>query len=136
MMTLENGVLHIETRTQTAAMENGRFTSLVSKATGKSYVAAPGGLVGSSILWMNGDCKRLDTGKVEVRLLGEDRAEFIFHSWYGDGVTMVSCHPETGDILVRPGAGSGRVGVKAVNGRLPAFPPNLTPWCPPVRASA
>lgn len=83
MMTLENGVLHIETRTQTAAMENGRFTSLVSKATGKSYVAAPGGLVGSSILWMNGDCKRLDTGKVEVRLLGEDRAEFIFHSWYG-----------------------------------------------------
>ena len=136
MITLENGVLHIETRTQTATMENGRFTSLVSKATGKSYVAAPGGAVGSSILWMNGDCKRLDTGKIEVHLLGEDRAEFVFHSWYGDGVTMVSCHPETGDILVRPGAGSGRVGVKAVQWEIAGISPELNalvPTCQGIR---
>lgn len=93
MMTLENGVLRVETKTQRAVMENGRFTSLVSKATGKTYLAAKGDAVGSSLLWMNGDSRRLDTGTTEVHLMGENRAEFVFHSWYGDGITMVTTDP-------------------------------------------
>ena len=138
MLKLENGVLTIETKTQLATMVNGRFTSLVNKATGEKVLSAAGDAVGSLMQWMNGDIRRLDTGSAEARLLGENRAEFIFHSWYGDGITQVWCDPASGDICVKPGAASGRVGVKAVGWELAGIDRSLkalVPTCQGIKLS-
>lgn len=138
MMKLENGVLTVETHTQMATIVNGRITLLVNKATGKKLIQAPGDTVGSLIQWMNGDIRRLDTGSAEVRLLGENRAEFVFHSWYGDGVTQVWCDKASGDICVKPGAGSSRAGVKAVGWELAGIDTGLkalVPTCQGIKLS-
>jgi len=112
VMKLENNILTVETSTQIATFENGIITSLVSKINGKKYIETDASEVGVHIIWSNGGAKRLDTGSVECHLLSEKRAEFIYHGWYGDGVTYISTDDETGDILIRPSATSGRPGVK------------------------
>ena len=112
IMKLENNILTVETATQTATFENGIITSLVSKINGKKYIETDASEVGVHIVWAGNESMRLNTGSVECHLLSEKRAEFIYHSWYGDGVTYISADDETGDILIRPSATSGRPGVK------------------------
>ncbi|MCL2813705.1 MAG: DUF6259 domain-containing protein [Oscillospiraceae bacterium] len=112
IFTLENNVLTVETSTQTATFENGIITSLTSKITKRKYIETTPSEAGVYVTWSNGGAKRLDTGSVECHLLSEKRAEFVYHSWYGDGVTYISTDEETGDILIRPSATSGRPGVK------------------------
>ena len=109
---LENNVLTVETITQTATFENGIITSLISKITKRKYIETNAAEVGVFVTWSNGGAKHLDTGSVECHLLSEKRAEFVYHSWYGDGVTYICTDDETGDILIRPSATSGRLGVK------------------------
>lgn len=138
MIRLENNVLYLETATQKATMENGRLTSLVSKATKKTYLQASGDAVGTSLLWVNRDRRKLDTGTVEVRLINDNRAQFVFHSWYGDGVTQVWCDDATGDIMVCPNASSGRMGVKAVEWEISGIDMSLkavVPTCQGVKLS-
>ena len=110
---MDGNALAIETRTQSAVFQNGIITSLVSKITNEQYIKTDASEVGVCADWANGDMRRLDTGSVECRILSENRAEFIYHSWYGDGVAYVSADEETGDILVRASATSGRPGLKS-----------------------
>ena len=112
VMKLENNILTVETPTQTATFENGIITSLISKITNKKYIEADASQVGVHVIWSNGGARYLDTGSVECHLLSDKRAEFVYHSWYGDGVTYISTDDETGDILLRPSATSGKPGVK------------------------
>ena len=131
-MKLENNILTVETATQTATFENGAITSLVSKQSGARYIETDSGEVGVSATWAGGETRRLDTGAVECRLLSEKRAEFVYHSWYGDGVTYITSDDETGDILVRPCASSGRPGLKSCNFNIRGIDKNLyalTPSC-------
>ncbi|MCL2775375.1 MAG: DUF6259 domain-containing protein [Oscillospiraceae bacterium] len=110
---LENNILTVETSTQIALFENGAITSLVSKINGRKYIETDASEVGVHIVWSGWEAKRLDTGSVECHVLSEKRAEFVYHSWYGDGVTYISADDETGDILIRPSATAGRPGVKS-----------------------
>jgi len=114
-MKLENNILTVETPTQTATFENGIITSLISKMNGRKYIETDASEVGVSATWAGNETKRLDTGTVECRLLSDWRAEFVYHGWYGDGVTYIWTDDETGDILIRPSAASGRPGMKSCN---------------------
>ena len=129
---LENNILTVETLTQTATFENGIITSLISKITGEKYIETDASEVGVHINWSNGGSKKLDTGSVECHLLSEKRAEFVYHSWYGDGVTYITTDDETGDILIRPSATSGRPGVKGCAFNIKGIDKDLyalTPTC-------
>ena len=115
---VRDGVLRIDTPTQTAVMEKGVFTSLKSKATGEEYI---GGVDASAtaalqLLYRDGGSVPVDQSKfgtIETHALSAHRAEIIFHSWDSDGVLSVSVDPESGDILVEPAAYSSRSGVLA-----------------------
>ena len=136
MMKLVDGVLTVETATLIATIENGLLTSLRSRQTGTTYLRSPADEVGVSLVWMGGETKKLDTGSVECRLLSERRARIVYHSWYGDGVTMVTEDEATGDLLVRPSATSGRMGVKGCRFDLKGIDPTLdalVPTCQGVR---
>jgi hypothetical protein len=129
---LENNILTVETSTQIAIFENGIITSLISKINDKKYIETDASEVGVHVTWSNGGMRRLDTGSVECHLLSEKRAEFVYHSWYGDGVTYISTDDETGDILIRPSATSGRPGVKGCAFNIRGIDENLyalTPTC-------
>jgi hypothetical protein len=135
-MKLENNILTVETSTQTAIFENGIITSLVSKVNNKKYIETDASEVGVYIVWSNGETRRLDTGSVECHLLSGKRAEFIYHSWYGDGVTYISADDESGDILIRPSAASGRPGVKGCGFSVKGIDKDLyalTPTCQGVK---
>ncbi|MCL2157895.1 MAG: DUF6259 domain-containing protein [Oscillospiraceae bacterium] len=109
---LKDNVLTVETKTQTATFENGAITSLVSKLSGRQYIKTAASEVGVHMTWARGGAKRLDTGSVECHILSDNRAEFVFHGWHGDGVMYITTDPDSGDILVCPSATSGRPGVK------------------------
>ena len=109
---MQDDSLTVETNTQTAVFSNGIITSLVSKITGERYIETDASETGACLDWSNGDKRLLDRGTVDCSILSENRAEFIYHSWYGDGVTYISADDETGDILIRASATSGRPGVK------------------------
>jgi len=132
IIKLENNILTVETITQIATFENGIITSLISKINGNKYIETDNTEVGVHVIWSNGGSKKLDTGSVECHLLSEKRAEFVYHSWYGDGVTYISTDDESGDILIRPSATSGRPGVKGCAFDIKGIDENLyalTPTC-------
>ena len=129
---LENNVLTVETSTQIASFENGMITSLISKLTGEQYIKAAASEVGVHLIWSKGGSKRLDTGSVECRILSEKRAEFVYHGWFGDGVTYITTDQKNGDILICPSATSGRPGVKGCAFSIMGIDENLyalTPTC-------
>lgn len=115
---VREGVLYIDTPTQTAVMEKGIFTSLRSKQTGETFVRKTDAASGPALqlLYRGGEAVSVDQSKfgtIETRALSDRRAEVVFHGWDGDGVLNVSIEPETGDILVEPAAYSSRAGVLA-----------------------
>lgn len=115
---VRDGVLLIDTPTQTAVMEKGVLTSLKSKQTGEVFidrenVASRPAL---QLLYRGGETVSVDESKfgtVHTHALSDFRAEVVFHSWDADGVLNVSVEPETGDIVVEPAAYSSRSGVLA-----------------------
>lgn len=127
---LRDGVLHIDTPTQTAVMEKGVLTSLKSKQTGEAFigevdVAACAAL---QLVYRDGQTVSVDESKfgtIQTRILSKHRAEVVFHSWDADGVLNVSVEPETGDILVEPAAYSSRGGVLACRWNLPGLRSDL-----------
>jgi len=129
-LQVRDGILYIDTPTQTAVMEKGVLTSLKSKSTGEVFIR--GVDVASSpalqLIYREGDAVPVDASKfgtIQTQALSDQRAEVIFHSWDADGVLNISVEPETGDILVEPAAYSSRSGVLACRWNLAGLRPDL-----------
>jgi hypothetical protein len=118
MVRVENGRVHVDTKTLTAVLEKGLIVSLKSKATGEEFVRPfdAGGAPALELLYRGGETVPVDEskfGSIACRAASSDRAEFVFHSWDADGVISISADPETGDLLIEPSAYSSRPGVRA-----------------------
>ena len=111
MFYLSGNILTVETKTQTVTFSNGAVTKIAAR-DGRIYTQSNADEAGCSLVWARGETRGLDTGTIETRLLNEKRAEIIYHSWYGDGVVFITEDDETGDVIVRPAASSGRAGVR------------------------
>ena len=126
---LEDQRLHVETSTLTAVIDKGFVTSLKSKASGEEFVK-PFDVRQSAalqLLYPADELVYIDEsksdklgstgegkfGSITARLLSDDRAEIVFHSWDGDGVIAITVDHETGDLIVEPSAYSSRPGVMA-----------------------
>jgi hypothetical protein len=64
-------------------------------------------------------------GQASVRSLSATRAEVVVAGWDGDGVIALSADPETGDLVVEPGAFSSRPGVRACRWTIGGIRPDL-----------
>jgi len=127
---VRDGVLYIDTPTQTAVMEKGILTSLKSKHTGEVFVRGVdvASCPALQLIYREGDAVSVDESKfgtIQTHALSNHRAEVIFHSWDADGVLNVSVEPQTGDILVEPAAYSSRSGVLACRWNLAGLRPDL-----------
>ena len=118
MITVEGDEIRVETRTLSAALRRGWLTSLVNRATGEQLIrpfdtAEEAAL---QLVYRGGEAVRVDghtVGEMHVRRISERCAEVRCHDWDADGVIEVGEDAETGDLLVRPAAYSGRAGVLA-----------------------
>jgi len=118
MVRVDGNRVEVETRTLAARLERGCIVSLKSRATGEEFVRPlePGAGPALELLYRGGESVPVDESKfgtITCRSVSRDQAEFIFHSWDGDGVITVSADPESGDLLIEPSAYSSRPGVRA-----------------------
>jgi hypothetical protein len=115
---VRDGILYIDTPTQTAVMEKGILTSLKSKQTGQVFIRGVdvASCPALQLLYRGDETISVDESKfgtIETHALSNHRAEVVLHSWDADGVLTVSVEPQSGDILVEPAAYSSRSGVLA-----------------------
>jgi hypothetical protein len=115
---VREGILYLDTPTQTAVMEKGVFTSLKNKQTGEVFIRGVDLASCPALQLIYRDDEKISVdeskfGTIETHALSHHHAEVVFHSWDADGVLNVSVEPETGDILVEPAAYSSRGGVLA-----------------------
>ncbi|MBK7713741.1 MAG: hypothetical protein IPJ37_24575 [Bacteroidales bacterium] len=64
-------------------------------------------------------------GKTSLRQNSDQQAEFIFHSWDGDGVVTISADNVTGDLIVEQSAYSSRPGLLACRWNIPGIKQHL-----------
>ncbi|MCR5262555.1 MAG: DUF6259 domain-containing protein, partial [Clostridiales bacterium] len=115
MIKIEDGVITVVTKTQTAVFRNGVLTSLTD-ASGRKYIENNGESEALYIVYRSNECvplKNTGHGSVTARKLSGTEAEFFFEAWDGDGVLNISEDPETGDIDVEPEVTSARSGIIA-----------------------
>ena len=110
--------IFVTTSTLTATMTNGSLTSLKNKLTGEEFITSfdTGIFTALQILYPSSelaDISSANFGKLTLNQVSDKKAEFIIHSWHGDGVITVSADDETGDLLIEPSAYSSRPGVLA-----------------------
>ena len=115
---VREGILYIDTPTQTAVMEKGVLTSLKSKQTGEVFIQGVdlASCPALQLIYQGDEKISVDESKfgtIETHALSHHHAEVVFHSWDADGVLNVSVEPQSGDILVEPAAYSSRGGVLA-----------------------
>jgi len=106
----------VETRTLAAVVDRGRLVSLRSRRTGEEMLTAGSGEAPLALVYRGGERVPVEAGRfgqVSARSLSASRAEFVIAGWDADGVIIVSGDPETGDLVVEPGAFSSRPGVRA-----------------------
>lgn len=118
MLRVQGSQVQIETSTLTATIDKGFITSLKSKQTGEEFFRGFDVSKGPALqlLYRGGETVPIDEskfGSITCHQLSPDRAEFVFHSWEGDGVIAVSADAETGDLLIEPSAYSSRPGIRA-----------------------
>ena len=119
MITVREGIITAETRTQTAVFERGTLISLRDRK-GREYVSNSPDAEALYIVYRGGEkvpLKNTGLGTVTVRRISDTRADVFFESWDGDGMLSVSEDEETGDILIEPEVTSARKGILAA--RLP-----------------
>jgi hypothetical protein len=115
-MQAEGHKIIIQTPTQSAIIEKGFLTSLVSKKTGEKFIegVAIDKAAALQLLYRSNETISIDEskfGNITTRQISPLQAEIVFHSWDGDGVILVSVEPESGAILIEPSAYSSRPGV-------------------------
>ena len=118
----------VETATLAAVLDRGRLVSLRSRRTGEELLA--GGVEEPALALVYRAAERVPVeagpfGQVAVRSLSATRAEIVVAGWDGDGVIAVSADPETGDLVVEPGAFSSRPGVRACRFTIGGIRPDL-----------
>ncbi|MBN2317181.1 MAG: hypothetical protein JXM79_24865 [Sedimentisphaerales bacterium] len=129
-MRMEGQKIVIHTHTQSAVMEKGCLTSLISKKTGEEFIkdVAVDKTAALQLLYRGNETVSIDEskfGNIATRQMAPLKAEIIFHSWDGDGVIAVSVEPESGAILIEPSAYSSRSGVLACRWSLVGLRPDL-----------
>jgi hypothetical protein len=129
-MRVEGHKIIIDTHTQSAVMEKGCLTSLISKKTGEEFIqdVAVDKTAALQLLYRSDETISIDEskfGNVITRQIAPLKAEIVFHSWDGDGVIAVSAEPDSGSILVEPSAYSSRPGVLACRWNLVGLRPDL-----------
>ena len=129
MLSLQDGKLIFETKTQIAVFEGGALVNLTSKIDGKQYVSAVAAPA-MTIRFRGNERYEMGKGTAESRILTDSRAEVVVHSWYGDGVIQLWEDAGTGDVLVRPSVYSDRPGVKSVEYDLRGISPELSAVLP------
>jgi hypothetical protein len=117
-LRVREGLVSVETGTLTAEIEKGFIRSLRSKITGDEFVEAfdLNQSPALQLIYRGDESAALDEskfGSISCRQVSEHKADFIFHSWDGDGVLSVGVDPASGDLLVEPSAYSSRPGVRA-----------------------
>ncbi len=117
-LLVQDGRVSIETGTLTAVVEKGFIRSLRSKITGDEFVQAfdVNQSPALQLIYRGDETAALDEskfGNISCRQVSDSRAEFVFHSWDGDGVLSVGVDPASGDLLLEPSAYSSRPGVRA-----------------------
>ena len=129
-MRVEGHKIIIDTHTQSAVMEKGCLTSLISKKTGEEFIqdVAVDKTAALQLLYRSDETISIDEskfGNIIARQIAPLKAEIVFHSWDGDGVIAVSAEPDSGSILVEPSAYSSRPGVLACRWNLVGLRPDL-----------
>ncbi len=117
-LQVQDGRVSVETRTLTAVIEKGFIRSLKSKITGDEFVQAfdVNQSPALQLIYRGDETAALDEskfGSISCHRVSDSRAEFVFHSWDGDGVLSVGADPASGDLLLEPSAYSSRPGVRA-----------------------
>jgi hypothetical protein len=121
----DNTVL-ISTSTLTAELTNGFLTSLKDKKSGEEYISRfdNSSYPALQILYPASettDVSEKNFGKLSLHQISDHKAEFVFHSWHGDGVISISAEDETGDLIIEPSAYSSRPGVLACRWNMPGI---------------
>lgn len=114
---IDGNTMFIETKTLSATLDKGSVTSLKCKQTGQEYIKKANTdsnrvlqlIYNNETVNMNDDV----SGHITARKISRNRAEFIFHTWNGDGILFISTDDSTGDLIVEPSAYSSRPGLLA-----------------------
>ncbi len=117
-LSVQNGRVSVETGTLSAVVEKGFIRSLKSKITGDEFVEAfdVNQSPALQLVYRGDETAALDEskfGSISCRQVSDTRAEFLFHSWDGDGLLSIGVDPASGDLLLEPSAYSSRPGVRA-----------------------
>jgi hypothetical protein len=116
----------VNTSTLTATLKKGLLTSLKSRLTGEEFITSfdNGSSAALQILYPSSelvDISSDDFGRLTLNQVSDRKAEFIVHSWNGDGIIAVSSDDETGDLIIEPSAYSSRPGVIACRWNMPGI---------------
>ncbi|HWR54268.1 MAG TPA: DUF6259 domain-containing protein [Bryobacteraceae bacterium] len=117
-VTVKNERVHVETPTLSAVLEKGFLISLESKLDRQQFISGVdvASTAALQLLYPGSEEIRIDEskfGQVGARQISATRAEFVFHSWDGDGVLAISADPATGALLIEPSGYSSRPGLQA-----------------------
>jgi hypothetical protein len=118
----------VETATLTAVLDRGRLVSLRSRRTGDELLGGGSEETALALVYRAGERVPVEGGRfgqVSARSLSATRAEVVVAGWDADGVIAVSADPETGDLVVEPGAFSSRPGVRACRWTIGGIRPDL-----------
>ncbi len=107
--------MFVETKTLSAVLEKGIIRSLKDKSSGEEFILSPdiNTYRALQLVYPNEtiNVNEEKFGNTIARQISDKKAEFIFHSWDGDGVLFVSVDEESGDMIIEPSAYSSRPGL-------------------------
>jgi hypothetical protein len=126
MIRVQDNRVEANTKTLTAVIERGLFTSLRSKATDEEFIRPFGLDQAAALQLVHGvdeatGIGEASFGSIRCLQLSDRRAEIVFHAWDGDGVIAICEDPDTGDLIVEPSAYSSRPGLRACRWFLPGL---------------
>ena len=127
---INDTTMFVETRTSKVVLEKGIITSLICKETNEEFIKNADTLNYRALqLIYNNKVINLNEekfGQVTARKVSDKKAEFIFHSWDGDGVLFISIDDATGDLIIEPSAYSSMPGILACRWNITGLKDSLT----------
>jgi hypothetical protein len=118
MIKVKDNNVYIETKTLTAVVTNGLFTSIKSKQNGEEYITGvdPDKDQALQLVYGDNQTEVLDKGTlttITTHSMSDHCAEIRIESWFGNGIIALTEDRENGDLIVEPSAYSARPGVLA-----------------------
>ena len=129
-MRVKEHKIIIHTHTQSAVIEKGFLTSLISKRTGEEFIKDVAVEKGAALqlVYRGEETISIDEskfGNIITRQIAPLKTEIVFHSWDGDGVISICVESDSGAILIEPAAYSSRPGVLACRWNMAGIRPDL-----------